>query len=496
LEAVVRNNMFRLIRSSNFDVQEDDAVNIYKGKLYPTAVAAREEVRLYCRQQTFAPYFRYNRSNLIEVWCKSMEGKVWPRGEVHIGEGMCPFRVVMRRPRYSNLRVTVADLDHADRCVTEAARIRRDEVKEVAREMLKHGDVRPHALMSHVRAVLRVECSYTVAREVLFELRNADPFCGDDGFQYMEDLLGKFKDKNPSSVVFMVRRGNHFYRAGIIFPGARDAVMNCLPIIFADGCHNKTAWGGYTLNICMLDSQHKLVMLGCAWVEGENKHACAFLFNLLLEAVPEVNSSDFVMMHDRGGAWISATSTCLPLVRESFCITHLVRNFKKFRTDLDGRILAAAAALTELVYLKTMEKNEMECPGGSSYLVDNGLGVKWATAYFGAPRYGCLSSNPVESHHASLSGLRDKSPPQVLLGLADKLSTKIEERRQLYSEMTVADFPPRTKPIVIGNRDEGKRYRVAESGEHEYIVRQGDERRVVTTNPEDPADTRCSCGYT
>ncbi|CAI5510926.1 unnamed protein product, partial [Closterium sp. Naga37s-1] len=480
------------------EMQENDAVNIHLGKVYSSADAARADVRLYCRQQMVAPYFHYNRSNLIEVRCKSMQGKGWPKREVSSDAALCPFRIIVRGPVSDNLRVTRAHLEHADRCTIGAARVQREEVEEVAREMRMHGEVRPAALMSRVHQVLGVKCSYTLAREVLWELSDDELFGGDKGFEYKGDLLRKFKAENPSCKVSFVRRGNNFYRAGVIYPGAKETVMNCLPILFADGCHNKTRWGGYTLNICMLDSQHKLVRLGCAWVEGENKQSCTYLFQLLLEAVPEVNSPDFVMMHDRGGAWKLATAACLPLIRESFCITHLVRNFKnKFRTDLDGRILAAAAALTPLVYHETMEKSEQECPGGKAYLVANGLHEKWATAHFGAPRFGCMTSNPVESHHASLSGLRDKSAPQVLHLLTVRLSKSIEERRLEYSKLTDAVFPPRTRPIIKANCDEGKRYDAEGSGENRFIVSRDEvESRVVTTDPERPTTTTCTCGYT
>ncbi|CAI5462902.1 unnamed protein product, partial [Closterium sp. Yama58-4] len=477
------------------------------GTVFQSVQEAREAIKRYARQKKRGIYWEHNDAERLDARCKSMEGRPWPeKGAEHPIDG-CPFRIFARGPRGCRFQVREACLQHLTRCTVNAGRVRRTEVKEIARAVMPYGDLRPHGLRNLVQEHLGTSCSYNTSNTSINEVNAEDALAGDKGFQYMRSILQVFKRENPTSVVSMRRKGNMFWRAGMTFPGARTAALNCLPIVFVDGCHNKGRWGGCTLNAVLLDCEHKLVRMGSAWVEGENGDACGYFLQLLLEAVPELNSPNFTLMHDRGKAWKAARLLMMPLIRESFCITHITRNFNsKFGSTVDGKIELAAFALTPDVYRGMMDKVEEECPGGKEYLEKEGLSQKWAASRFGAPRYGCYSSNPVESHHATMRSVRRQNPAQVLLSFIQKEAIALCEMGKTYGQLNEADFPTKTSAIITENREKGTSYRAEQTGpfdpsnghriSYKVTRRSGNEQRRVRIDLQEPKKSVCSCNYT
>lgn len=79
----------------------------------------------------------------------------------------------------------------------------------------------------------------------------------------------------------------------------RGFLSSCRPIIFLDGCHIKTKFGGHLLTVVGIDPNDCIYPIAMAVVEVESRASWGWFLNTLKEDLLIDNTGPYTIMTDR-----------------------------------------------------------------------------------------------------------------------------------------------------------------------------------------------------
>jgi hypothetical protein len=154
-----------------------------------------------------------------------------------------------------------------------------------------------------------------------------------------------------------------------------------------------------------------------------------------VEAIPDAASPGLVLMHDWHQGLKNAQANVMPDSFSSNCVFHLEMNLNhNFRSNFDRKIWAAAKATTTYDYERAMEAIGVMNPEAKRYL-ERADPSTWATAKLPAARFGCITSNLVESFNSWLLPLRQGSHLNVVVSWVSYWASVFYKQNQHYSSM-------------------------------------------------------------
>ncbi|KAL3849414.1 hypothetical protein ACJIZ3_011296 [Penstemon smallii] len=102
----------------------------------------------------------------------------------------------------------------------------------------------------------------------------------------------------------------------------------CRPIIFLDGCHLKTSYGGILLSAVGIDANNGIYPFAYAVVEKEKEESWLWFIELFKKDLNIINCGKWTIMSDKQKGLINAVELLMPNCEHRFCVMHLYYNFK------------------------------------------------------------------------------------------------------------------------------------------------------------------------
>ena len=173
--------------------------------------------------------------------------------------------------------------------------------------------------------------------------------------QKLGRYLSKLAAVNERTLFKFEKQGNVFHRALLVPVVAAINFKNLLPIVEVDACHMKTRHGGMIFAATRITGAKNIFPLAIAVAPTENEDNWSWFLTSLVQAIPEINNPDVIVMSDRDKGLKGAQLNVIPRARPSICLKHLQRNVRaRFKRDFNDLISAAAHAGTEDEYLEHM----------------------------------------------------------------------------------------------------------------------------------------------
>ncbi|XP_012831566.1 PREDICTED: uncharacterized protein LOC105952548 [Erythranthe guttata] len=102
----------------------------------------------------------------------------------------------------------------------------------------------------------------------------------------------------------------------------------CRPIIFLDGCHLKSYYGGIILSVVGIDANNGIYPFAYAVVEKEKRDSWVWFMDLLKTYLEIENCGPLTIMSDKQKGLVDAVDMVMPNCEHRLCVMHLYCNFK------------------------------------------------------------------------------------------------------------------------------------------------------------------------
>ena len=347
----------------------------------------------------------------------------------------CAFRFSARMRKDDTVRASTKSLTHSLHCTSRKTATSASLVSVVAQSMQSFSTVRPRDIMNLVNDAGGSVVKYNVAWRAQKRVQQEQSFDDAQSFMRIHGFLQSFEESNPGSIVDFERSSTGIFVRAFICPVAcLQAFSHCRPIIIVDACHIRSRFKGIAMSACVQDGVGNILPLAVAVADVENQTNWEYFLTHLRTAIPQINSANVVIMHDREKGLENARALTFPNARQSICMRHLVGNvLKRFKFRHCGLIWKAAKSYLHANYTWAMAKIDEKSSEVAQYFIDSDPSL-WARSRFPVPRYGCTTSNSAESLNSWINDIRDGSYFNFFYNWTLKVSNLMFQRRTSYDD--------------------------------------------------------------
>lgn len=132
---------------------------------------------------------------------------------------------------------------------------------------------------------------------------------GDEIAQYdmLWDYGQELRTSNPGSKFFLNLQNMCFHTCYLSFDACKRGFLSgCRPIIFLNGCHIKTKFGGHLLTAVGIDPNECIYPIAMAIVEVESRASWGWFLNTLKEDLLIDNTAPYTIMTDRQKVFLTS----------------------------------------------------------------------------------------------------------------------------------------------------------------------------------------------
>lgn len=271
-------------------------------------------------------------------------------------------------------------------------------------------------------AIVQKECKLLFSKDKMYRAKQKAKELNTGSNQQQYGLLWRYAAEvvktNPGTTIRIktkpVGDDLKFKRVYMCWAALKQGFLSgCRPIIFLDGCHLKSAYGGILLCAVGIDGNNGMYPFAYAVVEKEKKDSWVWFIELLKADLDISESNMWTVMSDKQKGLIDAIELLMPNAEHRFCVMHLYSNFKLSHRGLALKnILWQAARSTRVVdFERVMAELSAKDKSAFQWLAKRPA-AHWSKSYFSTnSKCDVLLNNMCESFNALI--LRARSLPIV-----------------------------------------------------------------------------------
>ncbi|XP_019179212.1 PREDICTED: uncharacterized protein LOC109174431 [Ipomoea nil] len=251
-----------------------------------------------------------------------------------------------------------------------------------------------------------------------------------------------------------------FLRWYICSEACRNAFLHCRKLIWVDGCHLRSKYGGYLLTATAMDPNDRIFPIAYAIVEGENKESWSWILALLKHdlGIDEASENKYTFISDKQKGLLPTFSKVIPNVVHRFCVRHLYANMKVagfHGNALKDTLWSAARATTVNSFKDSMRKIKDLDSDAFDWLGDKHPS-EWSRSHFSSfALCDIIVNNVSECFNAMIVKAREMPLISCLEMLRTILMTRLFKNKEEASGWTSVICPNIVKNIAAEEKFAG-----------------------------------------
>ncbi|XP_012852893.1 PREDICTED: uncharacterized protein LOC105972477 [Erythranthe guttata] len=211
----------------------------------------------------------------------------------------------------------------------------------------------------------------------------------------------------------------------------RGLMEGCRRMIFLDGCHLKSTYGGILLCAVGIDANNGMYPFAYAVVEKEKKDSWTWFVDLLKTDLEIGESGGWTIMSDKQKGLIDAVDLLMPNCEHRFCVMHLYSNFKLSHRGLALKnILWQAARASRIVDFERIMRDLGTKDKAAFQWLAKRPAANWSRSFFSTnSKCDTLLNNMCESFNAILVRARGMPIIDMLEDIRLILMKRLHVRR-------------------------------------------------------------------
>jgi MULE transposase domain/SWIM zinc finger len=414
----------------------------------------------------------------------------------------CTFKI---SGTYSKKGFTISHLTPNHDCAEQSSWMAKSKVvvkssyvlDKIADSFTDNTQVKPAEIIARTLREDGVKVSYKTAWRA--KRKAKEIFQGDieSSYSKIPSFVQKVNEENGSVAFCEINQDSdlvqRFSRCFICYRACWNALKYCKPLVFFDACHVSNDFNGVILVACSTSGANETVVLAFGLANTKNLANWSWFIHHLKEANPLINDTPFTVISDREKGIQEAARRWFPDCRHCFCVKHIEKNLiKKFGRDGDivKKMWKAAKVFMESEFQKAMDSISSVKPHAREYL-DAIEHSAWANAHASLPKFGCATSNTVESFNGKILHLRSLHHLAIINGISEKVMVSFHDKRNHYNSLAGQGFVKGVENILRNLSRKADKLQVAPSNHSVFKVTSQRTNRMEYIV--DLAEKACSC---
>lgn len=341
--------------------------------------------------------------------------------------------------------------------------------------------ITPRCLVDKIQIEYGKKISYHTARSAINSVKKNYGLVIDDAYSYIPSLVENIR-RNGDFSEYLCSKDGFFQRFFIMWSASQEFFMTSRRLLYIDGTFLVGPNKGTLLVAISQDSCDQLVLMAIGIVESENLSSWNWFLQMMSTKIP-MNNKDTIIFSDRERGIINAVNSIAPLSSKAYCVRHIAKNLKRSFRDSKSMEYFWKAAYTYSIQEFNSIMESLKNYNLLFYKRLDSIGVNtWANALFPVPRFGKMTTNPVESMNSALKKFIDKDVCSLIIAINNYAMEIYNERRQKKFSTQIVDS---CLKLLNRNIMRGRVFTVQSSNEDIYLV---NHKYII-----DILNGRCTC---